>query len=342
MPVRVLSTSDAAVELNRGTVVALIHEVDDFVMTGEDDSLPIRQLGVIQDSPSDSDDVDMSAWPDTLRELLAQATGKLSADESSQLARLLAKHVGLFAKLPTNLGRTSIVQHVIDTGDAKPIKQAPRHPPHAFAGEEEKILQQQLDLGVIRESTSLWSSPLVYVRKQDGSTRPCVNYHKLNKVTRKDAYPLPCIDECLDSFSTLDLQSGYWQVELKEEDRCKTSFISRYGQYEYVVLMGLCNAPATFERCMDSVLKGLRYSTLLVYLDDIMVMGSSFKEHMERLDEVFFRLEKTGLKLKAKKCELFQKDTPFLGHVVSAEGLNQIQPEWQQSRIGGSQRPRLM
>ena len=328
VPVRVLNANNENVELNRGTVVALIHEVDDFVVTGEDESLPIRQLGVIQDPPSGSDDVDMSAWPDTLRELLARATNKLSADESSQLARLLSKHVGLFAKSPTDLGRTSIVQHVIDTGDAKPIKQAPRRPPRAFAGEEEKILQQQLDAGVIRESTSPWSSPLVYVRKRDGSTRPCVDYRKLNEVTRKDAYPLPRIDECLDSlansrlFSTLDLQSGYWQVELKEEDRCKTSFVSRHGQYEYVVLpMGLCNAPATFERCMDLVLKGLRYSTLLVYLDDIIVMGSSFQEHLERLDEVFSRLGKTGLKLKGKKCELLQKEVPFLGHVVSAEGL---------------------
>ena len=96
----------------------------------------------------------------------------------------------------------------------------------------------------------------------------------------KNAYPLPHIDECLDSvvnsrlFSTLELQSGYWQVKLKEEDRCKTSFLSRHGQYEYVVLpMGLCNAPAIFERCMDLVLKGLRYSTLLAYLGDIIVMG---------------------------------------------------------------------
>ena len=141
VPVRVLNANNENVELKRGTVVALIHEVDDFVVAGEDESLPIRQLGVIQDSPSDSDDVDMSAWPDTLCELLARATSKLSADESSQLARLLSKHVGLFAKSPTDLGRTSIVQHVIDTGDAKPIKQAPRRPPRAFAGEEEKILQ---------------------------------------------------------------------------------------------------------------------------------------------------------------------------------------------------------
>ena len=215
MPVRVLNANNENVELNRDTVVALIHEIDDFVVTGEDESLPIRQLGVIQDSPSDSDDVDMSAWADTLCELLARATRKLSADESSQLAQLLAKHVGLFAKSPTDLGRTSIVQHVMDTGDEKPIKQAPRCPPHAFAGEEEKILQQQLDAAVIRESTSPWSSPLVYVRKWDGSTCPCVNYCKLNEVTRKDAYALPRIDECLDSlassrlFSTLDLQSGY-------------------------------------------------------------------------------------------------------------------------------------
>jgi len=225
VPVHVLNASGKDVKLNGGTKIAQLYEVEDLVVTGENESLPIRQLGVTQS------EVDMATWPDTLCELLARSTKKLTVNEGRQLAQLLSKHVGLFAKSPTDLGRTSIVQHVIDTGDAKPIKQAPRRPPRAFAGEEEKILQQQLEAGVIRESTSPWSSPLVYVKKRDGSTRPCVDYRRLNEVTCKDAYPLPRIDECLDSlansklFSTLDLQSGYWQVELKEEGRCKTLFL---------------------------------------------------------------------------------------------------------------------
>ena len=147
VPMRVLNANNETVEVNRGTVVALIHEVDDFVLAGEDESLPIRQQGVIQDPPSGSDDFDMSAWPDTSRELLARATNKLSADESSQLAWLQSKDVGLFAKSPTDLGRTSIVQQVIDTGDSKPIKQAPRRRPRAFSGKEERFFSNTLMLG---------------------------------------------------------------------------------------------------------------------------------------------------------------------------------------------------
>ncbi|KAJ8036035.1 hypothetical protein HOLleu_19893 [Holothuria leucospilota] len=127
----------------------------------------------------------------------------------------MEKYNSVFAKSPTDLGRTSVIQHEIDTGDARPIRQAPRRPPKAFEHEEEKVIQEQLDAGVIRESKSPWASPLVFVRKKDGSTRPCVDYRKLNDVTRKDAYPLPRIDDCLDGmagaklFSTIDLQSGY-------------------------------------------------------------------------------------------------------------------------------------
>lgn len=164
--------------------------------------------------------------------------------------------------------------------------------------------------------------------KKDGTTRPCVDYRKVNDVTRKDAYPLPRVDDCLDSlsksklFSTLDLQSGYWQVEVKEEDRAKTAFVTRNGLYEYIVMpFGMSNSPSTFERCMELILRGLQWKTLLVYLDDIIVMGATFTEHLERLDEVFTRLKQAGLKLKAKKCELLQEEVLFLGHIVSAEGL---------------------
>jgi hypothetical protein len=131
----------------------------------------------------------------------------------------------------------------------------------AFAQEEQKIIKQQLDAGVIRESTSAWASPLVYVNKKDGSTRPCVDYRRLNDVTKKDAYQLPRIDDCLDClsgaryFSTLDLQSGYWQLEVEEDDKPKTAFITRSGLYDYITMpFGLCGAPATFERCMELIL----------------------------------------------------------------------------------------
>ena len=258
-----------------------------------------------------------------------RSCGELSSThERDKLAELLDKHKSTFAVSPNDLGRTSLIQHAIDTGTASPIKQRPRRPPRAFVDEEEEIIQTQLRSGVIRESTSAWSSPLVYVRKRDGSTRPCVDYRKLNEVTTKDAYPLPRIEDCLDCiggakiFSTLDLQSGYWQIELKEEDQQKTAFSTRSGHYEYITMpFGLCNAPSTFERGMELLMKGLQWKTLILYLDDIIVLGSTFEEHLERLNEVLSRLGQAGLKLKPSKCNLVKSEVCYLGHVVSAKGI---------------------
>ena len=155
-----------------------------------------------------------------------------------------------------------------------------------------------------------------------------MDYRKLNEVTKKDAYPLPRIEDCLDClggakiFSTLDLQSGYWQIEIKDADRPKTAFSTRTGHYEYVTMpFGLCNAPGTFERAMELIMKGLQWKTLILYLDDIIVMGSSFDEHIDRLDEVLTRVSSAGLKLKPSKCHLFRTEVAYLGHVVSESGI---------------------
>ena len=141
-----------------------------------------------------------------------------------------------------DLGKCSILKHKIsfhNTGFAAPIRQQIRRKPKGFEHEEEQYLKDQLESGVVVPPSSAWSSPVCLVRKKDGSVRWCIDYRKLNDVTVKDAYPLPRIDSCLDClastklFSTLDLQSGYWQLNLEEKDRCKTAFITKYGLYEY-------------------------------------------------------------------------------------------------------------
>lgn len=181
----------------------------------------------------------------------------------------------------------------------------------------------------IDPSDSPWSSNVVLVKKKDGSKRFCVDYRRLNHLTIKDSYPIPRIDDSLDAlggakwFSTLDLASGYWQVELDEEAKKKSAFVVRGGLYSWKVMpFGLCNAPSTFERLMEQVLSELHWEVLLVYLDDVIVFAKTIDEELTRLGMVFQRLRKAGLKLKAKKCHLFRESVLYLGHVVSREGVS--------------------
>ena len=159
-----------------------------------------------------------------------------------------------------------------------------------------------LDSNIITPSSSPWASPMVLVRKKDGSLRFCVNYHKVSAITRKDAYPLPLVDDTLDTlacckcFTTLDLVSGYWQVEVDKKDREKTAFTTPDGLFEFTKMpFGLCNAPATFQRLMDLVLAGLQWNNCLVYLDDILIIGKTFDDHLHNLSLVFDRIRGQAL-----------------------------------------------
>lgn len=226
-----------------------------------------------------------------------------------------------------------MLPHRIDTGKNAPIRQQLRRQPYAHLDEIEKSVQEMLETKVIEPANSPWAANVLLVRKADNSFRFCLDYRFLNKVTRRDCYPLPRIDSCLESlggsvfFSTLDLRSGYWQTEIAEEDRDKTAFITRSGQYRFTVLsMGLANAPSQFQRLMDMVMAGLIWQACLVYLDDIIVFAPTFQQHLERLNAVFERLEGAGLKLKPSKCQLFARQVNFLGHVVSGSGI-QADPE---------------
>jgi hypothetical protein len=150
----------------------------------------------------------------------------------------------------------------------------------------------------------------------------------LNEHTVKDSYPLPRIDRTLEAlsgskwFCTMDLASGFWQISLKEEDRKKTAFATTSGLYEFRVMpFGLCNAPATFERCMENVLRGLCWKECLVYIDDIIVAGISIDDTNQKISLVMDRLREAKLKLKPQKCALFRTHIEFLGHTVSASGI---------------------
>jgi hypothetical protein len=165
--------------------------------------------------------------------------------------------------------------------------------------------------GVVQPSVSPWASPIVMVPKKDGSTRFCVDYRRLNAITRKDVYPLPRVDDILDTLSldqskyfiTLDLSAGYWKIELDSKSKDKSVFTTHCGLLEFNhMLLGLCNAQATFQCLMQSVLAELEDRICFVYIDNILVCSRTFKEHLSHLKQVFNRLNQAHLKLKPKKC----------------------------------------
>ena len=183
-----------------------------------------------------------------------------------------------------DIGKTTLIKHKINTGNNTAIaKPAYKSNPVKRAFIEKEIKEMENN-GIIRKSTSPWSSPVVVVPKKEGTWRFCVDYRKLNQITEVDRYPLPRIDEMLESFrtaswfTTLDLASGYWQVEMSERDKKKTAFITHKGLYEFNVMpFGLCNAPGTFQRLMNHVLQEFLGKFVAVYIDDIIIYSNSFE-----------------------------------------------------------------
>ena len=291
----------------------------------------IAQVSAIQpvmDQPSRTS-CDPSMLPDHLQRLLDLTSQDLDNVQRGQLASTLLQFADLFPVPGSALTcHTDGGEHTIDTGTSAPICCAPRRMSPQKIKKEEACVTEMLTSGQIEPIDSPWSAPVVLVTKKDGGTRFCVDYRQLNLATVKDAYPLPRIDDTLDMlagkrcFSTLDLASGYWQVSLSPEARCKTAFATHSGLFQFkVMLFGLCNAPATFERLMDQVLQGLRWSRCLVYLDDIILFGTTFEDALDNLTLIFERLRTYGLQLKSTICHLFQTSVPFLGHVVGRHGL---------------------
>ena len=220
------------------------------------------------------------------------------------------------------------MKHSINTGLEPAIKHNLRRIPMHKKQEVKELLNDMLEREVIRPSNSPWSSPIVLVKKKDNTKRLCVDFRKVNEITKKDAYTIPRIDDTLDTlhgaryFSCVDLASGYWQVELQEEDKEKTAFSTPYGLYEFNVMsFGLTGAPGLFQRLMENVLKGLQFEICLIYLDDVVIFSSSFNEHLQRLRLVFDQFRESGLKLKLTKCHFAGRSVKCLGHIVSDKGI---------------------
>ena len=273
--------------------------------------------------------MEQSKMPEHLQDMYNDACQRLTPDQSQQLADLLIEFADVFAKNDLDLGTFTAIEHRINTGDAAPIQMRMRRTPLGFQQEEEKHLNAMLDAGVIEPSESEWASSPVLIRKKDRSLRYCLDFRKLNSVTVKDRYPLPLIEECLDALngvkfmSCLDLAAGYWQINIRKEDRHKTAFLTKYGLFQNIKMpFGLANAPATFQRAMNLVLRGMTWKEVLAYLDDLIVLARSFQEGLRNLRRVFERFRKYNLKFKPRKCHLFKTEVEVLGKVVGEEGLS--------------------
>ena len=284
-------------------------------------SVSIEDTGPPNDGPV--------ALPVYLEEIVKGSHPSLG-DAGRQLLRYLLfryRHVFPAPGEPVT-GRTTTVQLDIIATDAQPVRCGPRRLAPAGLRKEQTCVKEMLDGGQIEPSDSPWASPVVLLTKKDGTTRFCVDYRRLNALATKDAYPLPRIDDSLrllgnqQWFSTMDLASGYWQVAMSPEAKRKAAFVTNEGLFQFRVMpFGLCNAPAMFERLMDRVLCGMRWSRCLVYLDDVISFGGTVTEALGRLEEVLCRLSNFGLQLKAKKCTFMQTEVVFLGHIVGRTGL---------------------
>ncbi len=195
----------------------------------------------------------IAAMPEHIKDMFLRSCTHLTHDEAAQFGQLLILFEDIFAQTDTDLGLFTQIHHTIDTGDASPIKQCMRRVPLGFVHEEDAHLQKMLECGVIQPSTSPWASPSVLVCKKDGGLQWCIDFCAVNTVTRKDAYPLPLIEECLNTLqgtqfmSALDMQSGYWQIKMHPDNHAKTAFLTKHGLFEFTQMpFGLCNAQPLF------------------------------------------------------------------------------------------------
>lgn len=301
---------------------------------------PFQLLTPIDAQPSALDQYPLAGVGDRLaavREIWKRSCDGLEPTQQEELWQVLSEFQNIFALTEEEVGLTHLVQHEIDTGDARPIKTRPRRLPLAHHAAADSAIDEMLKAGIIEPSDSPWASGVVMVnKKKSPKMRFCVDYRPLNSVTKKDSYPLPRIDESLDLvsgsswFSSLDLRSGYWQVPLSPDARPKTAFCTGRGLWQFRVLcFGLCNAPATFERLMEKVLAAIPRQECLVYLDDILVHGSSFNAALESLRQVLQRIAAAGLKLHPDKCCFMKRELEFLGHRIGGEGISTLEEKVQ-------------
>ena len=290
IPVRIFNADDVAKRIYRGSNVGLLYPICDAPTVDKGNESCYQVVRTVKET-----DKDLHL---KVKELFPIHNASLTEGEIDSVHKVLAKHVGAISLGKNDLGDVATFNHSIETGDAAPIhvpmRRAPFHNRHVVQEE----IDSMLNADVIEPSNSLWSAPVVMVKKKDGTNRFCIDYRKLNAITKKDVHPLPRCEETLEAmngtkyFSHLVLVRGYWQIRVKEEDKEMTAFSTPNGHYHFKRMpFGLTNAPATFQRAMNTILKGLTWVDCLVYLDDIVIFAKTLQDHNRKLDQVLTRLE---------------------------------------------------
>lgn len=271
---------------------------------------------------------------DRVKEVISRLrTDHLNVEERTNLELLCAQYADVFYLEGEPLTFTNKIKHSIKTTDEVPVYTKSYRYPYVHRQEVQEQIGKMLEQGIIRPSNSAWSSPIwVVAKKADASGkakwRIVVDFRKLNEKTVDDKYPIPNIADVLDKlgncqyFTTLDLASGFYQVEMNPEDIPKTAFNVEHGHFEFLRMpMGLKNSPSTFQRVMDNVLRELQNTICLVYLDDIIVFSTSLQEHIINLEKVFKKLRESNFKIQMDKSEFLKLETAYLGHVISKDGI---------------------
>ena len=298
--------------INKGAFLGTVSTVVDVPVVEQDESESWTRERIVNDIPLND---------------LSEREAELAVD-------LLFSQREVLSRSESDIGCATSTEHRIVLHDDTPIRQKPRRFPQPIVSEIERQCEELCNLDIIEPSCSPWASPIVPIRKKDGSIRLCVDYRKLNSVTKPDRFPMPNLSDLVFGlhgmmfFSTLDLVKGYYQIPLEQASRELTAFSTPSNHFQFKRLsFGLKNAPAAFQREMQSILRGFPSRNVVIYIDDVLIMTKSFSEHLELVGRVLCALREHGIKVKPTKCHWFKSSVPFLGHVVSRAGLEKA-PEY--------------